>query len=86
MDQIETCDVCGGEVSAGEAVRAEVNVDQLMCPTAMICHPACYERAAELWEPDPQASCGYDPAFPETAQWAASPPRERTSPEPPPGR
>ncbi len=71
----ETCDVCGTEVDAAEAVRAELTVGEMMCPTAMIFHPACHERASHMWQPDPDSYCTTDDKYPETQQWSrAGPP------------
>lgn len=70
MEATATCDVCGKGIPAGEVVKAEVSVDQMMCPTSMTFHPACYEQASELWQPDD--SCSFDPDFPEMAAWAAN--------------
>ena len=70
MKPKELCDVCGGEVDASEAVKAELSAADAMCPTPMTFHPQCYERAAAIWQPDPDSYCTTDPEFPETAQWA----------------
>jgi hypothetical protein len=32
-------------------------------------HKECYEKASELWHPDPDSYCEVDPLFPETGQW-----------------
>ena len=69
MKPPELCDVCGLNVSTEEAVRAELAPPELMCPTAMVFHPACYEQASEMWKPDPDSTCVVDTMFPETAQW-----------------
>ena len=65
----ELCDVCGGEVPPGEAVKAELAAANAMCPTPMTFHPNCYEQASAIWQPDPDSYCTTDPEFPETAQW-----------------
>jgi hypothetical protein len=69
MNPTDLCDVCGGEVAADEAVRAELMAGELMCPTPMVFHPACHQRAAEMWQPDPESSCVVDTEFPEAMQW-----------------
>ncbi len=69
IQPLELCDVCGGEVEASEAVKAELSAADAMCPTPMTFHPQCYEQAAAIWQPDPDSHCTTDPAFPETAQW-----------------
>ena len=69
MREVETCDVCGAPVPASEAVREEVSVGDMMCPTPMTFHPACYEKASALWQPNPDSYCVTDPEFPETQQW-----------------
>ncbi|MGH9183163.1 MAG: hypothetical protein ACRDZ9_05030 [Acidimicrobiales bacterium] len=69
MINAELCDVCGGEVDPSEAQRAELSVGSMMCPTAMVFHPACYEQASDLWQPDPDSTCTVDPAFPESGRW-----------------
>lgn len=64
------CDVCGHEVADEEAVASsDLAIGDLTCPTAMVLHPACYERASALWRPDPESTCLVDPNFPETQQW-----------------
>ncbi len=65
----EICDVCGGEVPAEEAVKAELSAADAMCPTPMTFHQGCYERASQIWQPDPDSYCTTDPDFPETQQW-----------------
>ncbi len=70
MKPLELCDVCGGEVEASEAVKAELSAADAMCPTPMTFHQQCYEQASAIWQPDPDSYCTTDPAFPETAQWA----------------
>ncbi|MEX0658247.1 MAG: hypothetical protein WD080_03855 [Egibacteraceae bacterium] len=72
MGPTETCEVCGTEVAPHEAVRAELALsDASICPTPMSFHPACYERATEVWEQPGEALCDVDPEFPETAHWLA---------------
>lgn len=66
----ELCDVCGQVVAPEEAVKAELTVSGAMCPSPMSFHPACYEKASEMWQPDPDSYCTADPLFPETGQWA----------------
>jgi hypothetical protein len=66
----ETCDVCGQVVDDPEdAFRAELTVSGAMCPSPMVFHKACYEKAADMWQPDPDSYCTVDPEFPETSQW-----------------
>ena len=65
----ELCDVCGAEVTADEAVKAELSAADAMCPSPMTFHPACYEKASALWQPNPDSYCVTDPEFPETQQW-----------------
>ena len=65
----EMCDVCAQVVPAEEAVRAELTVAGAMCPSPMVFHPECYEKASVLWQPDPDSYCTVDPEFPETGQW-----------------
>jgi len=67
----ELCDACGQVVSPDEAVKAELTVSGAMCPSPMNFHPACAEKASELWHPDPDSYCTYDPLFPETGQWTS---------------
>jgi hypothetical protein len=65
----EMCDACGQVVPAGEGVQAELTVSGAMCPSPMNFHKECYEKASELWHPDPDSYCEVDPLFPETGQW-----------------
>jgi len=65
----EMCDACGQVVPPEVAVKAELTVSGAMCPSAMTFHPDCAEKASELWHPDPDSYCTYDPRFPETGQW-----------------
>jgi len=65
----EQCDVCGLDVPAEDAVKAELTVAGAMCPTAMTFHKGCYEQAAVMWQPDPDSYCTVDERFPETGQW-----------------
>lgn len=65
----ELCDICGGEVPAAEAQRVELTAASAMCPTPMVLHQDCYERASALWQPDPESYCVVDKEFPETQQW-----------------
>ena len=67
----EMCDACGQSVPADDMVKKELTVAGAMCPTAMTFHAACYEKAAAMWQPDPESYCTVDPMFPETGQWAA---------------
>ena len=69
MGPTEICEVCGLEVDPADAVRTEVSVGDMMCPTAMTFHRACHERASELWQPDADSYCTTDPEFPETQTW-----------------
>lgn len=71
----EMCDVCGTEVDPAEAVREELTMGQMMCPIAMVFHPACRQRASDMWEPDSDSYCTVDTEYPETQQWSrATPP------------
>ena len=65
----EMCEVCAQVVPPGEGVRAEMSVSGAMCPSPMLFHEECYEKASELWQPDTDSYCTVDPEFPETAQW-----------------
>jgi hypothetical protein len=66
----ETCDVCGRVVDdPDDAHRAELTVSGAMCPSPMVFHKACYEKASAMWQPDPDSYCTVDPEFPETGQW-----------------
>ncbi len=65
----EMCEVCAQVVPPGEGVRAEMSVSGAMCPSPMLFHQECYEKASELWQPDTDSYCTVDPEFPETAQW-----------------
>ena len=65
------CEVCGLDVPPDDLVSAEMSVAGAMCPTAMNFHTACYERAAAMWQPDPDSICSNDPDFPETRQWTS---------------
>ena len=65
----EMCEVCAQVVPPGEGVRAEMSVSGAMCPSPMLFHQECYEKASELWQPDTDSYCTVDPGFPETAQW-----------------
>lgn len=65
----DQCDVCGQDVPADQVVKTELTVAGAMCPTAMIFHTACYEKASTLWQPDPDSYCTVDPLFPETGRW-----------------
>lgn len=69
MQPVETCEVCGLAVGAKEAVRAELAVGDMICPTAMVFHPSCHEKALEIWAPDPDSLCTVDTEFPETQTW-----------------
>ena len=73
MGRQDLCDVCGNEVPAVEAVRHELSVGDMTCPTPMTMHPACYERASSLWQPNPDSLCTTDPEFPETTRWTPAP-------------
>lgn len=64
-----TCDVCGGDLSPGESVTADLSVADLTCPTPMTLHPACFERAAALWTDSADSLCIVDPDYPETQTW-----------------
>ncbi len=63
------CEVCGLDVEAEVAVKAEMSVAGAMCPTPMIFHPVCYEQAKGMWQPDPDSYCLVDTRFPETQRW-----------------
>jgi hypothetical protein len=65
----ELCDVCGLETDPATAYKAELTVSGAMCPSPMNFHPECYEKAAHLWQPDPDSYCTVDPLYPETGQW-----------------
>lgn len=69
----ETCEVCGTDVAEGEIVRAELSIGEMMCPTPMSFHRACYEQASNLWKPNLDSTCIVDNEFPETAQWTPVP-------------
>jgi hypothetical protein len=74
MEPAAMCDVCGRPVAVDEAVRAEMSVSQMMCPTSMTFHPACHERARALWQDDDACSVDADfTDFPEMEQWAVGP-------------
>ncbi len=68
----EMCDVCGQDVPAEDAFKAELSVAGAMCPTPMTFHKACYEQASAMWQPDPDSICVNDPDFPETKRWTRS--------------
>jgi hypothetical protein len=68
----ELCDVCGQEVLPEEAFKAEMSVNQLMCPTSMTLHEACYDLATTMWQPD-DSYCGIDPDYPEMEAWTTVP-------------
>lgn len=65
----ELCDACGQVVPPEEAIKAELTVSGAMCPSPMNFHKECYEKASELWHPDPDSYCSVDAEFPETGQW-----------------
>jgi hypothetical protein len=67
------CDVCGLDVPADDMVKAELVINNAICPTAMTFHTACYEQASVLWKPDPDSYCTADPLFPETSKWLPEP-------------
>ncbi|MGH9269279.1 MAG: hypothetical protein ACRD0D_14030 [Acidimicrobiales bacterium] len=69
MQPPQLCDVCGDAVPPEDAHVAELSVSAAMCPTPMTFHKGCYEKASELWQPDPDSYCTVDPMFPETARW-----------------
>lgn len=69
MKASDMCDVCGREVAPGEGHREELSTGASMCPTPMAFHDECWERAKDMWQPDPDSLCVVDPLFPETAQW-----------------
>ncbi|MDQ6909542.1 MAG: hypothetical protein M3Z84_01960 [Actinomycetota bacterium] len=70
----ELCDVCGQETDPATAYKAELTVSGAMCPSPMNFHPECYEKAAYLWQPDPDSYCTVDPLYPETGQWTSPSP------------
>ncbi|MDQ4133588.1 MAG: hypothetical protein M3179_10380 [Actinomycetota bacterium] len=77
----ETCDVCGRVVDdPNDAHRAELTVSGAMCPSPMVFHKACYEKASSMWQPDPDSYCTVDPEYPETGQWTL--PEESSDPAP----
>lgn len=69
MNPPDTCDVCGIDVPPDEGVRTEVSVENAMCPTAMVFHESCFEKASQFWDTNPGDSCPVDPEFPETGMW-----------------
>lgn len=69
MGFLETCEACGREVDPADAVRSEVSVGDMTCPTAMVFHRECHELASQIWQPDPDSYCTVDPDFPETQAW-----------------
>lgn len=71
MAQVQMCDVCGGEIRDEQPVRAELSIEEMMCPTPMTFHRACYEKASVLWQPDPDSICVVDPDYPQTQQWTS---------------
>ena len=69
MNPIETCDMCGLQIS-GEVVRAELSFGEgAMCPSPMSMHQECYQKASAIWQPDPDSTCVVDKEYPETQQW-----------------
>lgn len=61
--------MCGTQIS-GEVVRAELAFGEgSMCPTPMAMHQECYQKASQIWQPDPDSTCVVDKEFPETQQW-----------------
>ncbi len=69
----ELCDACGQAVDPADAYKGELAVGDLMCPAPMTFHQSCYEKASELWQPDPDSTCIRDDLFPETQQWTNPP-------------
>ncbi len=67
------CDVCGQETDPATVYQAELTVSGAMCPSPMNFHPECYEKAAYLWQPDPDSYCTVDPLYPETGKWSTPP-------------
>lgn len=49
---VEVCEVCGRDVNESDVVRIEASVGQMMCPSNMVLHRACHEKAATLWSVD----------------------------------
>ena len=74
----EQCDACGLPVAPEDAFRGELAVGDMMCPAPMLFHKACYEKASELWKPDPDSYCTVDSEYPETAQWSQEVPPQTT--------
>jgi len=73
MGRVESCDVCGQDIS-GESVRAELSFGEgAMCPSPMTMHKECHEKASALWQPDPDSVCVNDTMFPETQKWTPRP-------------
>ncbi|MGH2772532.1 MAG: hypothetical protein ACRDIU_05285 [Actinomycetota bacterium] len=71
MGRLESCDICGQDIS-GEAVRAELSFGaDAMCPTPMTMHKECHEKASAMWKPDEESVCVVDNLFPETQQYSA---------------
>lgn len=69
MKPRESCDMCGQDIS-GKTIRAELSFGEgAMCPTPMTMHEKCYEKASELWQPDPESTCVIDREYPETQKW-----------------
>lgn len=70
----ELCDICGQEVVAEEAYRGDMMASELMCPTPMTLHQTCFQKASGMWQlDDSDASCAYDPDYPETALFTVIP-------------
>ncbi len=69
MPLTEMCDICGRDVDFRDAIRAEMTTDELMCPTSMTFHPACYEAAAAMWHVDGESMCTVDAEFREVGLW-----------------
>lgn len=66
--------MCGQEVVADEAYRGDMMASELMCPTPMTLHQACFQKASGMWQlDDSDASCPYDPDYPETALFTVIP-------------
>lgn len=61
-------------------MSGNVGVDGSMCPAPMAFHDECWERAAYLWQPDPDSSCQIaDPLYPETGQWVRAQQQEENN-------
>lgn len=69
MNPPDTCDVCGIDVRPDEGVRTEVSKEGAMCPTAMVFHDDCFEKAKSFWDVDSGTSCPVDDDLPGLGLW-----------------